>query len=171
MASVVPVRFVANVAGDAGRVAVGAVIDKPSELSDHVERANFLYAVAGRRSLAARVFNPAATTTSATFVYYPDWLSRIATDRHEVGITTWASDAIVEVSVLNAATGAVIGSATTLTHSAGAASVSSTTLSLPIVSVVEQVLIRIGLKRNTTQASLYSIKVLELSLVAATLPS
>lgn len=171
MASNVPARFVANVAGDAGRVGVGQIIDKAEELADHIERANFLYAVAGRRVLAERVFTPAQTTTSASFVYFAQWTARISQDRFELGLTSYADDAILEFSVYNASSGAIIGAAATLTHASGGASVASTTLSLPSASVVTEVLVKVGVKKNSSTATLHSFKVLELSLVAASLPS
>ncbi len=171
MASIVPTYFQANIAGDGARVAVGKIIDKVDEIKDHVERSNFLYAVGGRRVLADRVFSPGISTSSSTFVDFPYWFCRLADTRYQVGVTTWADDAVIEVGIYNAATGIIIGSATTHTHSSGGASVASTTITLPTVSLVEEILVLFRVKRNTTTATVYSVRALELSIGASDLPT
>ena len=171
MASIVPTRFEAKIAGGGAEVAVGKVIDKVDEIKDHVERSNFLYAGGGRRVLAERVFSPGITTTSSSFVSFPSWFARIAETRFEVGVTTFADDAILEVGIYNASTGAIIGTATTHTHAAGGASVASTTITLPTASVVEEILVIFKVKKNVTSATVHSIRALELSLGASSLPT
>ena len=171
MASIVPTRFEAKIAGGGAQVAVGKVIDKADEIKDHVERSNFLYAVAGRRVLAERVFAPGITSTSSSFVSFPNWFARLADTRYEIGVTTFADDAVLELGIYNASTGLIIGTATTHTHPAGGASVASTTITLPTASVVEEILVLFKVKRNVTSATVYSVRALELSLGASDLPT
>lgn len=171
MATALPARFKAATSGDAARVAIAAVIEKLDEVSDHVERPNFLYAVAGRRVLTDRVFQAALTTTSASFLALPDWFARLSETRDEVEVITFAEDAVIQVSLFNASSGGGMGTPATLTHPSGSGSTQAATISIPAPSLVEEILVRVEFKRNVTSASFYSVRVLEESLTSPDIPT
>ena len=170
MAVLLPARFKAAIAGDASRVSIASVIEKAEEVSDHIERPNFLYAVAGRRVLTDRVFQAPLTTTSASYLTLPDWFARLSATRDEVDVVTFAEDAVIEVGLYNAATLGGMGTPATLTHPSGSGSSQTATISIPAPSLTEEIVVRVQFKRNSTSASFYSVRCLEVALTASDIP-
>ena len=167
MATVVPTRYTFAQADDTSRIAVAGVIDKAGEVGELVERNNFLYAAAGRRTLMERVFVPAVVTSSATPIALPDYYSRLAVGRDELVVSTRADDAVIRVQLYTTA-GAALGTLVTLTHASGGASTQTATYT---AITQTEILIRIDIKRNSSSATWHSIRLLEEALLAADLPS
>ena len=161
MAATIPARFLLKQGADLTRIALGRTIDKSGEVGDWIERTNYLYSVSNRRAIFGRVWLPLLTTTSASPIALPDYTARVSKTR-----TTLA---VVTVGIYNASSGAVLGSAVTLTHPAG-----SYTQQAPATYTgvtVQDVLVRVSVNRNASTASLSSVRVLELAVAAADLPT
>jgi len=168
MAATIPARFLLKQGADLTRIALGRTIDKSGEVGDWIERTNYLYSVSNRRAIFGRVWLPLLTTTSASPIALPDYTARVSKTRTTLVVVSYAQDAVVTVGIYNASSGALIGSAVTLTHAAG----SYTQLKINYTGVtVQGVLVRVSVNRNATTASLSSVRILELAIAAVDLPT
>ena len=169
MAATIPARFLLKQGADLTRIALGRTIDKSGEVGDWIERTNYLYSVSNRRAIFGRVWLPLLTTTSASPIALPDYTARVSKTRTTLAVVSYAQDAVVTVGIYNAASGALLGSAVTLTHPAG-----SYTQQAPATYTgvtVQDVLVRVSVNRNASTASLSSVRILELAVAAADLPT
>lgn len=171
MGAILPANgFLYSPGGDLQRIALGRVIEQSGEIGDHVERVNTLYSAANRRALYSRFWIPALRYGVSSAADMPDVYAVSSVDRDELAIVTYGRNIVVKVSVFNAATSALLGSAQTLTHT-GATLTEQTATYTGIT--VQQVLIRVNLAEDNSavaDGNLHSLRVLEIATTAADLP-
>lgn len=171
MPAIIPTNgFLFSPGGDLQRIALGRTIDKADEIGDHVERSNALYSIANRRALYSKVWIPTLERGVVAAVNLPDVFARSSADRDELAIVSYGLNIVVVVSVFNASTSALLGSAQTLTHS-GATLTEQTATYTGIT--VQDVLIRVNVAQDNASLAageLSSFRALEIATTAADLP-